>query len=549
MENQEHSLFLSTAIAYVNAAPHIGHALELLIGDALARHHRQRGNAVFFSGGTDDHSLKNARAAANAGVPTHEWVAQHGDAFRHLSRVLGIGFDDYLHTSRDRRHAPAVTELWRRCQEAGDLYTREYSGSYCVGCEAFLGAAELVDGHCATHREPLERVEETNWFFRLSRHQATIASALHTGQLRIQPRERQTEVAAFVQRGLHDFSVSRSRARARGWGISVPGDPEQVIYVWFDALANYLSLLGFPQNSPSLSRYWSHAPALREHLIGKDILRFHAVYWPALLHSAGLPKPSAIKVHGYVTLEGNKIGKSLGNAVDPFQVVERFGLNAVRFYFLRHLHTTKDSDFRVERLVEVHDTELAGKLGNLLQRVTALAARHPGLELSRGPAAQDELDGLLSDAADRALRDVREAVDDFALQQALASVWELVGEANRYADTQQPWAISQRLCAAPTAPAADLAAQLAHVLWRLCEALRVTAILLAPFLPDAARSLLARLGVPEEQLGDLAWARFGAGTRFRAQAGPPLFPRLGTPHLVARPNATTSVRRPPRRRP
>ena len=527
MNNPQFPLFLSTAIPYVNAAPHVGHALELLIGDAFARHQRQRQRDVRFTGGTDDHSLKNARAAAALNVPTRQLVAEHGETFRRLQVALGVKLDDYLHTSRDPRHAPAVTALWRRCAEAGDLYQKPYVGRYCTGCEAFLAESELADGRCPAHREPLEEVHETNWFFRLSRYQRPLLEALSGEALRIEPRERRNEVESFVRGGLSDFSVSRSRERARDWGIAVPGDPSQVIYVWFDALANYLSLLGFPEPTADASRYWGRAPAAREHLVGKDILRFHAVYWPAILLSAGLPLPTAVKVHGFVTLEGNKIGKSLGNAVDPFTLVERFGVNAVRFYFLRHLHTTRDSDFRVERLREAHDSELAGKIGNLLQRVTALALRHPSLSLSKGTAAPSDADRELGDAAQRARRDVREAFEDFALHQALVSILELAAAANRYADAQEPWTLSRRAKAAKTPEAAaDLLAQLRHVLWHLLEALRVTAVLLAPFLPHAARNIATRIGAPEAELADWDCGRFGAGARFTPSAGPALFPRL-----------------------
>jgi len=520
-------LFLTTAIPYVNAEPHVGHALELLLGDALARHARQRGRAARFTGGTDDHSLKNARAAAKLGVSTRELVTRHGDTFRRLGDALGVELDDYLHTSRDARHVPAVTALWQRCAAAGDLYSKPYRGRYCTGCEAFASDDDLSRGLCPTHLEPLEEVHETNWFFRLARYQRPLLDALTSGALRVEPRERQNEVESFVRGGLVDFSVSRSRARARDWGIGVPGDPSQVIYVWFDALTNYLSLLGFPEPTPELARYWGQAPAERQHLIGKDVLRFHAVYWPAILLSAGLPLPSVVKVHGYVTSEGQKIGKSLGNTVDPFALVARFGQEAVRFYCLRHLHSTRDSDFRVERLVEAHDSELAGKLGNLLQRVTTLALRHPSLALRPDSAAPSDADRALEDAAHRAAHDVPKAIDDFALHQALASVLELLGAANRYADSQEPWTLSRRAKTARTPEAAaDLLAQLAHVLWRLCEGLRVTAVLLAPFLPAAARRIVDRLGVPEAHLRELRFARFGAGEHFRPEPGPALFPRI-----------------------
>jgi methionyl-tRNA synthetase len=518
--------FLSTAIPYVNAEPHLGHALELVFADALARSQRQRGRHVLLTGGTDDHSLKNARAAAARGVSTGDLVRAHGERFERLPGALGVGLDDYLHTSSDKRHVPAVLALWQRCLAAGDLYQRSYEGLYCVGCEAFLDERELDQGLCPTHRQAPELVCERNWFFRLSRYESTLARALASGSLRITPVERQSEVESLLRGGLVDFSVSRSRERARGWGIPVPGDDQQVIYVWFDALASYLSALGFPEPGGRWQRHWC-ADGAREHLIGKDILRFHAVYWPAILLSAGLPPPNRILAHGFVTLEGSKISKSTGNAIDPFQLVERFGLSAVRFYCLRHLHSTRDSDFRVERLREAHDSELAGKLGNLLQRVCSVVLRHPGLRLRRATAAESDADGILHAAADRAARDVRRAVDSFALHDALASILQLVSAANQYADAQEPWTLSRRAKTAPTLAAAnDLLAQLAHVSWHLLEALRVVAVLLAPFLPEAARAIAERLGVDTVQLDDVAHARFGGYDAFRPSAGPPLFPRI-----------------------
>jgi methionyl-tRNA synthetase len=527
MNDSKQPLFLSTAIPYVNAAPHVGHALELLVGDALTRHHRQRGRLVHFTGGTDDHALKNARAAAVRGSTPLELVTEHGDTFERLAPALLVELDDYLHTARDPRHAPCVCELWRRCQARGDLYRADYTGHYCAGCEAFLQEAELVEGRCPAHRAPLELVAEENWFFRLSRYREPLLKAFASGSLAVAPAERQREVVSFAEAGLLDFSVSRSRQRARGFGIGVPDDPSQVVFVWFDALANYLSLLGFPETNPLLSRFWSESPAWREHLIGKDILRFHALYWPAILLSAGLPLPHRILVHGFVTHEGVKIGKSLGNSIDPFALVERYGVDAVRFYFLKHLHTTKDSDFRASRLAEAHDSELAGKLGNLLQRVVALGTRHPGLELWRGHATESDDDRRLADAATRALGDVQQAVDELALHEALAAIFELVAAANRYADAQEPWTLSRRAtCAATPEARADLLTQLQHVLWRLFEALRITALLLAPFLPRAARLVSERIGVPPRQLRSLEHARFGDGTRFRPCAAPPLFPRL-----------------------
>jgi methionyl-tRNA synthetase len=527
--NNRNPLYLSTAIPYVNAAPHVGHAFELLIADALGRRERQRGRQVRLTGGTDDHSLKNARAAAARGIPTSELVRETGAIFRQLQATLDVELDGYLHTSRDARHVPAVRALWRRCAERGDLYTRDYVGRYCAGCEAFLQAGDCVDGRCPLHREPLETVRERNWFFRLSRYREPLLEALESGALQVSPRERQREVVSFVRAGLEDFSVSRAWSRARDWGIAVPDDPSQVVYVWFDALASYLSLLGYPERTPDLTTYWSDRPAQRQHLIGKDILRFHAIYWPAILASAGLPTPTNVLVHGYLTLEGQKIGKSLGNAIDPFGLVRSYGVDAVRFYFLRHLHTTKDSDFKLERLIEAHDTELAGKLGNLLQRASALALRHAGLELRRHGTVASDADLRLADAAGRARADVTAAFDGFALHEALAAIFELIAAANRYADEQEPWTLSRRAITTGSAlAAADLSSQLGHVLWHLLEALRVAAVLLWPLLPGAARRIVGRLGVSPGQLEDELAAAFGAHQSFRLAGGPPLFPRLAS---------------------
>jgi methionyl-tRNA synthetase len=520
MNQAKFPLFLSTAIPYVNASPHVGHAFELVVADALGRHARQRGRPVLLTGGSDDHSLKNARAAERLGVPTHRFVAESADVFRRLPELLDVTLDEYVHTSRDARHTPAVIALWQRCKDAGDLYQREYSGLYCTGCEAFLQESDLLAGRCPQHREPPEPVRETNWFFRLSKYETAILERLESGALRIEPLERHNEVVAFVRSGLRDFSVSRSRERARGWGISVPSDASQVIYVWFDALTNYLTSLGFPQQTPEFERHFATASE-REHLIGKDVLRFHAVYWPALLLSAGLSPPTSVKVHGFVTVDGEKIGKSLGNAIDPFALLERYGVDAVRYYLLRHLHTSRDSDFRAARLIEAHDTEIVGKLGNLLQRTTALAARHPTLNVScqKPTAAESEL----VQAAQRTLRDSVRAVDEFALHRALASIFAFVSAANRYADTTDPWKLSRKLLAGSEARPDDAPAQLGNVLWHLLEALRVSAVLLAPYVPRTSRQIAARLAIPELQLEDLSWARFGRWPRFFAENGSPPF--------------------------
>ena len=312
------STYVTVAIPYVNADPHLGYAYELVLADTYARARRQAGDAVRFLGGTDDYSLKNVLAAEAAGLSTVEFVERHADRFEQLAGPLELSFDDFVRTSADPRHRPAVERLWRACAARGDLYRRTYEGDYCVGCEQFWSPADAVadDGalHCPEHLTPLDRVAESNWFFRLSAYQDHLDRLITTGELEIHPRQYRDEVLAFVRRGLEDISVSRSVGRARGWGIPVPDDPDQVVYVWFDALTNYFSSLDFGDpESVAYRRWWLDAER-RVHVIGKGITRFHAVYWPAFLASAGQPAPTRIEVHPYLTVDGAKISKSAVHA-------------------------------------------------------------------------------------------------------------------------------------------------------------------------------------------------------------------------------------------
>jgi len=490
--------FLTSAIPYVNAAPHLGHALELVQSDALARHQRARGRSVFFASGTDDNSLKNVRAARAENTTPAALVARNGAEFGRLAQALGVELDDFIHTASDPRHVPAVHALWERCAIAGDVYKKAYRGRYCIGCEQFLRDSELVAGGCALHPEPLEILDEENWFFRLSRYEAEIFAAIDGEKLEILPKERKNEVLRFVAGGLEDFSISRSRARAHGWGIPVPGDDSQIVYVWFDALASYLAVLGYPR-AARFDELWQHGGE-RVHVLGKDILRFHAVYWPAILLSAGLELPSALRVHGHITSLGKKLGKSLGNAVDPFRLLRRYGVDAVRYYLLAHLHTTKDSDFREDLLRAAYSSELAGKLGNLLQRVCALCRQNA--LFSELDQAHSETDPALREVAARARVGVEEAVSAFALQDGLRAIFELVSAANRYADASAPWQLAKLARAAASEPEREKATSaLRRSLASLIEALLVTAELLEPFLPTTARGVRARL-VPFPTLGE-----------------------------------------------
>ena len=518
--------YVTTAIPFVNASPHIGHALELVITDALARHARQRGASVRCQTGTDDNSLKNALAAERLGIPTAELVAHHAAEFANLGKRLGFHPDDFIRTSSDPRHSPAVIALWKRCAAAGDIYKRNYSGLYCVGCEHFLAVEELDGaGCCPEHRIAPEPVSEENYFFRLSRYQDFLLGVIDRGVLRIEPAERRAEVRAFIASGLRDLSISRSRERARGWGIPVPDDPEQIIYVWFDALTNYVSALGWPSDGGEYSTYW-RGPSRRAHVIGKGVVRFHAVYWPAILRSASLPLPSEILSHGYVTADGQKIGKSLGNGIDPTVLIDRYGCDSVRYFLLRHIHTTKDGDISSARLVQAHNAELADQLGNLAQRVTALVARERHGQVP-APSTPGTLEHALAKAAAHASDDVARGFDTFALHKAASALFRFVTAANRYADQTAPWSLAKRSGSAAQA-------SLDTVLYHLVESLRVVAILALPFIPESAIELATRVGLQEQELcwDALAWGTLPVGTTIYRRS--PLFPKVSpeAPHGI-----------------
>jgi len=467
--------YVTTAIPYVNARPHLGFALELVIADALARHRRARGRDVRFVTGTDEHSLKNVLAAERSGVPVERLVAEHAEAFRGLRTLLDLSTDDFVRTSVDARHAPVVHELWRACAQRGDLYRDTYRGLYCVGCERFYEPAELPDGRCPEHETPPEAIEEDNWFFRLSRYREQLLDAIVSGRLCIEPEAAREETLAFLRGPVRDLSVSRSAHRSHGFGLRVPGDDSQVIYVWFDALAYYLAALT-GNDAP-----WSWAGASeRVHVIGKGISRFHTVFWPAFLASAGLPWPTRVLVHGYLTVDGAKLAKS-GRSLDPGPLVERFGVDAVRYYLLHQIRTTRDGDFREERLISAHDAQLANGLGNLVSRVLALVERLAGgVVPAAGPEDADHADDAVVRTAARALPgEIDDAVGRFALDEALSAVFRLVDAANRHVVRTAPWQLARD--GQPERVEAVLRAQL--------DTLGVIADELAPFLPGAAARL------------------------------------------------------------
>ena len=511
--------YVSTTIPYVNASPHIGMALEYVLTDALARYHRRLGDDVFFLTGTDENALTNVQSAERLGVPVEDLVERNSARFRAVAETLETSFDDFIRTSADPRHIPGVHKLWEACAQSGDIYQRHYHGLYCVRCELFYREDELVDGLCPIHHIPPEEVEEENYFFRLSRYTDQLEQLIASDTLRVVPEVRKNEVLSFIRRGLEDFSISRSRERAHGWGIPVPGDPSQVIYVWYDALGNYITALGYGNDGPLYQRYWQENPQ-RLHVLGKDVIRFHAIYWPAMLLSAQVPLPTTVLVHGFIISGGQKMSKSLGNVIDPAQIATEYGVEPLRYFLLREINPFTDSDFTLERFLRTCNTDLADQLGNLLNRTINMLQRYTDgvIPAPGAPTAAEQ--ALIAQA--QALPGVVEAaVRAYASNEALAAIWELVGTANRYVAEAEPWSLAKARKAGDEAAGRALDT----ALYTLAETLRLVAQLLVPFLPETATKIAAQLGVALDEgapwASVTAWGLIPSGTHI--QPGPVLF--------------------------
>ena len=453
-------IYLTTAIPYVNASPHVGHALEFIQTDCLARFYRGMGFDVFFASGSDDNSLKNVQAAQTEGVSIKELVEKYSAQFERLKEALNISFDVFNKTS-SQHHFAGAQKLWTLCKKE-DIYKKKYRGLYCVGCEAFYSKTELVDGKCPEHETVPEEIEEENYFFRLSAYQKFLEERISSNKLKIIPQSRKNEVLAFIKRGLADFSISRSKERSRGWGVPVPGDPAQVIYVWFDALTTYLTALDFGTSEKLFKKYWLECKN-RIHIIGKGIIRFHAIYWPAILASADLPQPTIEFVHGYVTVAGQKISKSLGNSIDPFALVEKYGVDPVRYYLLRETPAYSDGDFSEKRLVEIYNGELANGLGNLVSRIAKLA------ETEKLNVGIPKLDYKFWD-------EITDFLKNFEFDTAIKLIWEKISDCDKYLNAKQPWKLTG---AGKQIIIADAIGQLVKIGYNL-----------QPFLPETAETIL-----------------------------------------------------------
>ncbi len=459
--------FVSTAIPYVNAKPHVGFALELIQADVIARYLRLKGRDVFFSTGTDENSLKNLRAAQELGISPQDLCDQNSESFRELADKLDISFSDFIRTSRDPRHSAAVNKLWLSSRK-GDIYKGHYESLYCVGCEEFYSKSELKSQICPEHQTPLEPISEENYFFRLSSYQNQIIELLETGKLKIVPESRCREILSFAREGLKDFSISRTKSRAGGWGIQVPHDSDQVIYVWYDALTNYIAALDFASDSKAFHKYWADSD-IRIHVIGKGIIRFHAVYWPAMLLSVGLPLPDTLLVHGYLTIDGQKISKSHGKTIDPISQIAKYGVDSFRYYLLRSMSPFEDGDYSEERLRLTHNSDLANNMGNLISRLEAIGER-AGYMITADDAC--DMPG-----------DFHSALNEFRFNDALAIIWSDFSQLNQLIEVNKPWEMLK----------AGRTEQLEAFLNNAIQRIRSLAVWLEPFMPSTSTILAERL--------------------------------------------------------
>ena len=507
MSPADRVFYLTTPIYYVNATPHLGHAYTTIVADAMARYHRLAGDDVRFLTGTDEHGDKIAQAAAKAGVKPRAYTDGISAKFRETWQRLGISNDDFIRTTEER-HKTVVQGILQALWDAGEIYLGKYGGHYCFGCERFYTEKEIVDGKCPDHQTPLTWIEEENYFFKMSKYQGWLIDYINARPDLIRPERYRNEILGFLRDPLQDLSISRPRTRLE-WGIPLPFDDKYVTYVWFDALINYVSALGQP-GGDTFKRYWPHV----EHLIGKDILKPHAIYWPCMLKAVGLDVFRHLDVHGYWNIGGGKMSKSIGNVVEALALTDKYGHDAFRYFLMREMTFGLDADFSEEALVGRLNADLANDLGNLVSRATTLLAKAEPTE--KPTMAVIPADREVLAMADDARRRVERAMEQFAFHRALEAIWEFIGAVNRYIDTTQPWALAKDPAKAP---------ELNRVLATLADSLRFLGIILAPFLPDAAAKIRRAIGDGREpSLANAAMGRINTIPRVERLSG--LFPRV-----------------------
>jgi len=449
--------YITTAIPYVNAEPHIGHALEFVQTDVIARYHRLLDEKTLFLTGADENSLKNVRAAEELRISTKKLCDQNSGKFRKLKEGLNISFNIFQRATDKKKHWVGAQKLWKEIDKTGDIYKGKYKGLYCVNCEAYYTEKDLVDGLCPEHKKKPELVEEENYFFRLSKYQKDLKKLIETNKLKIIPETRRNETLALIKQGLEDFSISRSRERAKDWGVPVPGDDSQIMYVWFDGLGIYITGIGYGWNQALFKKWW---PA-ELHVIGKGINRFHTIYWPAMLLSAGLELPKQIFIHGYVTVEGEKISKSLGNVIDPFELAQKYGIDPVRYYLLREIPAYGDGDFSIQRFKAVYNADLANGLGNLVARVAKLCEKS-GFQFGKSKVAL--------------VKECKKDFEKFQFDEILKIIWDRIRILDRRLDKKAPWKIEDKK-------------KLKIILQEVINIIRQISYELKPFLPETAEKI------------------------------------------------------------
>lgn len=474
----KNKFYITNAIPYVNAKPHIGHAMEFVQSDTIARFHKQMGEEVLLLCGADENAIKNVQAAEQEKITIQELVDKNSKLFEDLAKKLNVGFDVFQRGSSKKHHISSQ-KLWELCYKDGDIYKKQYTGLYCVGCELFYEKNELSEkGECFEHPgKKLEEVSEENYFFKLSKYQKELEEILKSNKIRIVPQNRRNEALSFIRDGLKDISISRSNIRAKNWGVTVPNDKEQKVYVWFDALNIYQSGVGFGsalQNDDKKYKEWWPADL---HVIGKGILRFHAIYWPAFLLSAGLPLPKSIFVHEYITVNGQKMSKTLGNVTDPIELIDKYGSDPLRYYILRYISPFTDGDFSHKKFKEIYNADLANGLGNLIARVAKLCENSSYMQMG----SQDRASGHLI-----SIEEYSNAMSEFRFNDALFFVWKKIAALDKFINDEKPWNLLK-----------EGDRRLKPILAHSIDQIQEIAALLEPFLPETSQKIEEQFKVPK----------------------------------------------------
>ncbi|MFC1600289.1 methionine--tRNA ligase [Patescibacteria group bacterium] len=498
--------YVTTSIPYANANPHIGFAMEAIEADCLARYHRLIGDDVYFLTGTDEHGMKIHDTAEELGISPQEHVDNIVKKNKELKELLNLTYDDFIRTTSDR-HKKGAQKLWMKLVEAGDIYKDKYEGFYCKGCEAYVTEKDLEDGKCPTHKKTVEKFSEENYYFKLSKYSEKIVELVESDELRVEPEFRKREFLNVAKEGLTDVSFSRPKEKL-SWGVEVPNDPEHTMYVWCDALSNYITALDYENEGELFKKYWP----CDAHVIGKDIVRFHVGIWIGILLSAGLPVPKMVPIHGFIGSGGQKMSKSLGNVISPEDVVEKYGTDPLRYYLLKEIPTTEDGDFTYERFEEVYNSELANNLGNLMNRVTKMTERYFKGKVPENTAPDKEIQAGIEEMWET----YHKMIDKFDLKKAVEAVMVQVDAANKYIEDKKPWVLAK-----------EDEKELANVLYNLLEVLRHVGYALYPYIPEAAEKLLKTFG--KDPLGsDFTDVSKWGGLEVGEKIGEcePLFPRL-----------------------